>query len=164
MRRLARAAADADRIHLTDPACRAELMEWTDRPAEAGDGIGPYEAVTATERRVPVRDFSYFSGGFSAGLEHDVGALYAVVFTDSDTTSDRLRAGAALSAVLLNATAAELGSEPISDVIEVPAVRARIGDMLEGGGFPQILVRVGHPPAGQPASSPRRPVSDVVNP
>jgi hypothetical protein len=120
--------------------------------------------VTASERRVPVRDFAYFSTGYSPGPEHDVGAVYALLFTDADTAADRLRAGEALSAVLLTATAADLGSAPISDVIEFPDLRARISRLIVGPGQPQILVRVGHPPPGQPARSPRRPAAQMLDP
>ncbi|MFD0591594.1 HAD-IA family hydrolase [Catellatospora coxensis] len=71
-----------------------------------------------------------------------------MVFTYGDDVADWLRAGEALSAVLLAATAARLGSAPISDVIEVRATREQLGRLLRGGGHPQAVVRVGHPPAG----------------
>ncbi|BCJ75811.1 hypothetical protein CS0771_53550 [Catellatospora sp. IY07-71] len=88
--------------------------------------------------------------------------MYALLFTDTDTDTlaDRLRAGEALSAVLLTATAAGLGSAPISDVIEFADLRARAARLISGPGQPQILVRVGHPPPGRPrrarAARPRR--------
>lgn len=158
------AAEQAAARQATDPAYQEELLRWTNRPPEAGDGVPARTAVTASERRVPVRDFTYFSAGLSAGPEHDVGALYALLFTDADTLTDRLRAGEALSAVLLTATAAGLGSAPISDVIEVPELRALISRLVTGPGWPQILVRVGHPPPGQAAQSPRRPAAQVLDP
>ncbi|MEU8006074.1 nitroreductase family protein [Catellatospora sp. NPDC049111] len=157
-------AGEAAARQLTDPAYQEELLRWTNRPAESGDGIPAATAVTASERRVPVRDFTYFSSGLSAGPEHDVGAVYAMLFTDADTSTDRLRAGEALSAVLLTATAAGLGTAPISDVIEFPDLRARTSRLILGPGQPQILVRVGHPPPGHVAPSPRRPAAQMIDP
>ncbi|GAA1636832.1 Acg family FMN-binding oxidoreductase [Catellatospora bangladeshensis] len=161
---LREAATEAASRQATDPIYQEELLRWTNRPADAGDGIPAVTAVNASERRVPVRDFTYFSSGFSAGPEHDVGATYALLFADADTGTDRLRAGEALSAVLLTATAAGLGSAPISDVIEFPDLRARISRLIYGPGHPQILVRVGHPPPGKPAHSPRRPAAQMLDP
>ncbi|GAA1388101.1 Acg family FMN-binding oxidoreductase [Catellatospora chokoriensis] len=157
-------AAEAAERQLADPACQEELLRWTNRPPEAGDGVPAATAVTASARRVPVRDFTYFSAGLPPGPEHDVGATYALLFTDADTIADRLRAGEALSAVLLTATAAGLGSAPISDVIEFGDLRARVAKLLQGPGEPQILVRVGHPPPGRPAASPRRPAGQMIDP
>lgn len=157
-------AAEAAARQQTDPAYQEELLRWTNRPPEAGDGIPAATAVTASGRRVPVRDFTYFSSGLSPGPEHDVGAVYALVFTDADTPTDRLRAGEALSAVLLIATVAGLGTAPISDVIEFPDLRGRTTRFILGPGQPQILVRVGHPPPGQPAQSPRRPAAQMIDP
>ncbi|MEU8075275.1 nitroreductase family protein [Catellatospora citrea] len=157
-------ANEAAARQLTDPAYQEELLRWTNRPVEAGDGIPAVTAVTASARRVPVRDFTYFSAGLSAGPEHDVGAVYALLFTDADTPTDRLRAGEALSAVLLTATAGGLGTAPISDVIEFQDLRARISLLITGPGQPQIVIRVGHPPPGHPAQSPRRPATQMLDP
>ncbi|GAA1411892.1 Acg family FMN-binding oxidoreductase [Catellatospora coxensis] len=157
-------AGEAAARQATDPRYQEELLRWTNRPPDAGDGVPAVTAVTASERRVPVRDFTYFSSGFSAGPEHDVGAVYGLLFTDADTLTDRLRAGEALSAVLLTATAAGLGSAPISDVVEFADLRAQAARLLSGPGQPQILVRVGHPPPGRPAQSPRRPAAQMLDP
>ncbi|BCJ75208.1 NAD(P)H nitroreductase [Catellatospora sp. IY07-71] len=161
---LRQVAGEAAVRQATEPAYQEELLRWTNRPAEAGDGVPAVTAVTASERRVPVRDFTYFSSGYSAGPEHDVGAVYGLLFTDADTLTDRLRAGEALSAVLLTATAAGLGSSPFSDVIEFPDLRAKLLRLISGPGQPQILVRVGHPPPGRPAQSPRRPAAQMLDP
>jgi hypothetical protein len=161
---LREAATEAAGRQQADPVYQEELLRWTSRPPQAGDGVPAQTAVTPAERRVPVRDFTYFSSGYSPGPEHDVGAVYALLFTDADAVADRLRAGEALSAVLLGATAAGLGTAPISDVIEFAEVRGQIARMIQGPGRPQILVRIGHPPSGQPAQSPRRPAAQVLDP
>ncbi|MEU8003655.1 nitroreductase [Catellatospora sp. NPDC049111] len=161
---LGAAAAHAEAVHQADPGYRDELMTWTNRPADSGDGVPATTAVTPTTRAVPVRDFTLFGRGHSAGPERDTGAQFAMIFTDGDDVVDWLRAGEALSAVLLAATVAQLGSAPISDVIEVRATREQLGRLLQGGGHPQSVVRVGHPPAGRSAASPRRAPPEVINP
>lgn len=156
------AAQIAEAAHQADPAYREELAAWTSRPATAGDGVPPETAVKPIARRVPLREFGPPGFGLSAGLEYDVAASYGLIFTDTDERLDCLHAGEALSAVLLTATAAGLGSAPISDVIEVAESRRRMQRLIDGGGYPQIAVRVGYPPAGEPAPSPRRDPDMVI--
>ncbi len=64
--------------------------------------------------------------------------------------------------MLLAATAAGLGSAPISDVVEVPQARRLIGQVLGWGAYPQMAVRVGHSPPGAVATSPRRDPAQVI--
>ena len=73
-----------------------------------------------------------------------------------------MAAGMGLSAVLLTATAAGLGTAPISDVTEVPTTREQMRGMLPADGYPQVAVRVGHPAPGEPPSTPRRVASEVI--
>jgi hypothetical protein len=114
---------------------------------------------------VPVRDFAPFGGpAMEAGSQTDHGALYAVVFTDQDTPADWLRSGEALSAALLTATAEGLGTAPMSDVTELSVTREQLRHLLAGIGVPQLAVRVGHAPPGEPAYTPRRLHHDVIYP
>jgi len=76
---LAISAELAGGAELKDPAYRAELHQWTSRPAFAGDGVSPATAVRPELRRVPVRDFTPdttgpAAAGLTAGAEHDQGA------------------------------------------------------------------------------------------
>lgn len=159
---LREAAREAEAAHQADPQYQAELAAWTSRPSSAGDGIPIETAVEPTVRLVPVRSFAPPGFGASPGFEHDVSASYGLIFTDTDSKLDCLRAGQALSAVLLTATAAGLGTAPISDIIEVPQTRLLITQLIDGDGFPQIAVRVGHPPAGEAPATPRRDPTTVI--
>jgi nitroreductase len=96
-----------------------------------------------------------------AGSDNDWAAVYAIVYTGADSRRAWLTAGMGLSALLLTATAAGLGTAPISDVTEVASTRAQMRDMLPGG-HPQVAVRFGHPVAGEPPSTPRRPANEVI--
>jgi len=163
---LALAAVRADAMQLGDPEYRRELIRWTNRPAWSGDGVPVTTAVERSARAVPVRDFAPFGGPVQpAGPYTDHGALYAHIFTDDDGAEAWLRAGEALSAVLLTATAAGLGTAPISDVTELDVTREQLRRMLAGIGVPQLAVRIGHPPAGGPPPTvPRRAADEVIYP
>lgn len=156
------AAIRAGALQLSDPDYRAELADWTHRPPWSGDGVPIGTAVKAIPRRVPVRDFAAFGGEtMPAGIDNDLGAAYLIVYTSTDTPRAWLAAGMGLSAVLLAATAAGLGTAPISDVTETDASRQDMRAMLPGG-HPQVAIRVGHPSPGEPPSTPRRLPSEVI--
>ncbi|CUQ67869.1 hypothetical protein [Candidatus Nitrospira inopinata] len=68
-----------------------------------------------------------------------------VVFgTDSDNERDWLLAGQALQHILLVACQHGLLASYLNQPIQVAALRPKPQN-LEGGGFPQILLRLGYP-------------------
>ena len=88
-----------------------------------------------------------------------------LVCTSSDDIISRLRAGEALSAVWLHATADNLALVPLSQAIEVDETRQALQkDVLGDLAFPQLLLRVGWLPLGRDdlPATPRRPLSDVL--
>jgi nitroreductase len=156
---LAVATAQAAIVERKDPAYRLALAEWTERPPGSGDGVPAATAVRPAPRRVPVRDFA---PGGPAGLEvgegDDQGAAYAVLYGPDDTVSAWLRAGEALSAVLLTAVVAGLAAAPMSDVLEVDEPRQVVRGLLPAG-VPYLVLRFGVP-VGRDATPPtprRRP-------
>jgi nitroreductase len=160
---LALAAAQAGALQMADAEYRKELIRWTHRPAWSGDGVPTATAVQTAPRAVPVRDFAPFDGNaMPAGPQTDHSALYAVVFTDEDEPMDWLRCGEALSATLLTATASGLGTAPMSDVTELTVTREKLRRLLSNIGVPQLAVRMGQAPAGEPPTAPRRALGDVM--
>jgi hypothetical protein len=85
-------------------------------------------------------------------------AEFLLLTTAENRTDDRLRVGEALSALLLTATNAELATMPIS---LDPG-----GDVPAACGHPQIVVRVGWPPAGgaEATRTRRRDLTSVLLP
>jgi len=147
-----------------DPEYQAELRKWTSRPEIAGDGVPPATAVRPSPRRVPLRDFA---PGGDAGLDpgdgHDQGAAYVVLFGVGDRRPDLLRAGAALSALLLAATADGLASAAMSDVVEASWPRHLLRVVLSGVGEPYAAVRLGYPTTTEPVPpAPRREPGDTI--
>jgi hypothetical protein len=149
---------------LDDPAYRADLHRWTNRPGPAGDGVSPATAVRPALRRVPVRDFfPDATAGLDAGAAHDQGAAYVVLFGSDDEPLDLLRGGEALSALLLLATADGLATAPFSDVLEVQRSRHLVRGLLADLGVPYLVVRLGHRHDHEPVPpAPRRDPGDVV--
>ncbi len=154
-------AADAERA---EPAYRAELAAWTNRPPGSGDGVPPATAVRRAPRRVPIRDFAGAGEpGLTPGPGDDRGAVYAVLHGPDDTPAAWLRAGEALSAVLLTAVVEGIAAAPISDVLEVERPRRLVRGLLPGG-EPYLVLRFGIPATRrEPPQAPRRPAGDVID-
>lgn len=153
---LAAAADRADRTEVTDPAYRAELRSWTHRPTWSGDGVPEDTAVNDYQRRVPLRDFTLGGMPPHTGSFADRMATYAILWGETEEPIGWLRAGEALSAIMLDATVEDLALSPISGVVEVEGSRLALRGILADLGYPYLAVRIGHPPVNRPAASPRR--------
>jgi hypothetical protein len=84
--------------------------------------------------------------------------------TTSDDPLSQLRAGEALSAVLLHATDLGLATCPLSQPLEIPATRRAIRDeILDGTLCPQLVLRIGWACGPPLPATPRRSQLDVVD-
>ncbi|MEU4159265.1 hypothetical protein [Actinoplanes sp. NPDC026670] len=82
-----------------------------------------------------------------------------VLATDGDTPAAWVLAGQALQRVLLTATVLHLATTPISQPIEIPAVRDLLTDPATGR-TAQMIIRLGY---AEPAvATPRRNLADVL--
>jgi nitroreductase len=138
-----------------------ELATWTD--TAAAEGIPSANLVRpAPPSVVAARDF-----GVPRETQHNVTpeeAMLVVLGTASDDRLSRLRAGEAMSAVLLEATRQGLASCPLSQVLEVPGTRDVVADdVLNGSMCPQILLRVGWAPEESLPETPRRDVTEILS-
>jgi hypothetical protein len=101
-----------------------------------------------------------------AGVEPaDEAAEFIALATTTDDRLATLRAGEALSAVLLAATQMGLATTPLSQAMEVETVRREIrNEVLGTAAYPQLLVRVGWPVegAGEVPLTSRRDLSSVL--
>lgn len=154
----------ADDAELGDPAYRAEIERWTNRPQWRGDGVPPETAVAPALRRVPVRDFlPEGATGVPAGEGVDKGAAYVILFGTTDRRIDLLRGGEALSALLLLATAEGLATAPLSEAVEVSWPRHLLRGMLSDIGEPYLVVRLGYAASREPLpSAPRRAPGEAI--
>ncbi len=146
----------------TDPSYRAELAAWT-TPGGVGrrDGV-PRQAFGPrdTDRALPLRDFALGHGAPTATVAFEPDPTLILLFTTGDTPTDWLRAGAALQRVLLTATLRGLAATPLSQLLEVPRLRALLADSVTGQ-VVQTVLRIGYPTT-RAVATPRRPLDEVI--
>lgn len=153
----------AERRLRTRGGYRAELARWTAPRPGRHDGIpanaiGPWDAM----ERLPVRDFGLLLPELMRAAEQfEPYPTIMVLATERDREHQWVAAGQALQRVLLVATGLHLATTPISQPVEIPAVRELLTD-TRAGVWAQMILRLGY---GQPAAAtPRRPISEVLIP
>lgn len=153
----------ADRLLRSRGGYRAELSRWTGPRAGRRDGvpvsaIGPWDALET----MPLRDFGLLQPQLQRVSEHfEPYPTIMVLATDGDGKADWVRAGQALQRVLLTATWLNLATTPISQPVEVPAIRELLSDTRRGR-WAQMVLRVGY---ARPApATPRRLLTEVLRP
>jgi hypothetical protein len=172
--RLAQVLADAAAEQAAVPGYGAELQQWSLRYAGSHDGIS-VGSVAAPPPGLPgpwpLRPFPRYAlrqpPQVPIHAVPDDAAEFVVVATAGDSVGDRLRAGAATSAVLLAATAARMATTPLSQGIEVPSAREAIRrDVLHIPETPQLMIRIGWPAthAAELPFTPRRDLNAVLLP
>ena len=163
--------AAAERLQQRDPAHLAELDRWTspERTAE-GAGVPPsafgVTSAAGHSAEFPLRDFA---GGLETDRPRHVGPVeahpvVAVLETAGDRPADWLRGGQALMRVLLAAAADGYAASYLNQPLELPGLRQQLRDELRLDGWPQLILRLGHPAGVLPPQAPRRPVTDVLLP
>jgi nitroreductase len=144
------------------PEYHNETTAWSG--VESGDeGIPAANLLAATPDPAHARRFAAGHIVEEPSAEPD-GALLAVIGTASDDTLSRLRAGEALSAVLLQATLLGLAACPLSQVLEVADTRRVLrDDVLDGAMAPHLVLRLGFTLAEPPLpATPRRPIAELL--
>ena len=164
---LADLVARADRLLARQGAVDRELERWLREPSDHRDDGVPRDrtrgAAASYRAEFVQRDFSGTESnryGLAAhdrdGIDHP---LLGVLCTNADRPHDWVTAGRALSAVLLEATAAGAQASNHNQPVEVSALRAELRTALCLPGEAQLVLRLG---AGAPvARTPRRPVEDM---
>ncbi|GAB1693676.1 Acg family FMN-binding oxidoreductase [Krasilnikovia sp. M28-CT-15] len=102
------------------------------------------------------------AGILAAGSGDDRGTTYAILHGPGDGPRDWLRAGEALSAVLLTTVVEGLANSPMTDVLEVPEAAGLVRGLLPGGDVPYLVLRIGVAVESDapPPTARRRPGSD----
>ena len=104
----------------------------------------------------PLRDFA---GGIETDRPRHAGPVeehpvVAVLQTAGDRPEDWLRGGQALMRVLLAAAADGYAASYLNQPLELPGLRQQLRDELRLDGWPQLILRLGHP-AGTVPPQPR---------
>ena len=163
--KLAEAAQLTESLHLYDWAYHAELDWWT-APFEVWDGIPQSSLISAAESdRVDLgRSFRVTSNEERRTEIGDDRAKVLMLSTDTDSRTDILSCGEALSTVLLECAAVGLSTCPLTNLTELPASREILAAVTGHSDLPQVLIRVGVAPALDEVAppTPRRPLADVL--
>ena len=159
--------AEAEQSQRSDSRLVDEVVRWTGHAD--GEGIPAASLLRrdgpAGHGTTPSRFPSGTLADHAPESESAEPALL-VVCTSSDDTMSRLRAGEALSAVLLKGAADGLVMVPLSQAVEVDTTRRLLREeLLDDAACPQVLVQVGRPAATslRIPLTPRRPVGDVLS-
>lgn len=162
---VAEASQLAEALRLYSSDYHSELSWWTANFV-ANDGIPSSSLISAAESdRVDVgRSFPVVAQRERRGELANDQSKILILSTEEDSKVSILRCGEALSATLLEATAAGLSTCALTHVTEVPMSRDIIASLIPGDAVPQVLVRVGLAPPLDvaPPPTPRRPIGHVL--
>jgi hypothetical protein len=150
----------ADATQAADPAYRHELAQWVGE-GRTTDGIDLAGTATAAPNDLAPRDFAFAAQGRIEVSRDQHDTLVLVLATLTDEPTAWLHAGQALARLWLEATAAGVALQPLSQAVENPTARVSLRqDLRLGTYWPQLVLRGGYAPE-QPAT-PRRPLDDVL--
>ncbi|MFI8977010.1 Acg family FMN-binding oxidoreductase [Nocardia asteroides] len=161
--RLATASEQSDALRHYDMQYQAEIRWWAGH-SEHSDGVPPSALPSESElARVGVAR-TFPTPGRSARRADSVdNARLAVLASADESPLSWLRTGEALSAVLLECTAAGLSTCALTHITELPASRRTLIGLLGHPGTPQVVLRIGIAPTGElHPPTPRRPLTEVL--
>jgi nitroreductase len=166
---LAVAVSEADRYEQRDAAYLAEMARWTGSGSGQDDGVPPevvphVDPSAPRHTNVPLRDFEVgVPGSQLVDARTDEQPQLAVVFTLANSGLDQLIAGEAMMHLMIQAEMIGIASCPLSQAVDMMAFRARLRTLMSWTEYPQMMLRLGRPPAGDAAElTRRRPVDDVL--
>ena len=147
--------AEADARQFADPAWREELGYWM-RQGVFGNGWLMSRLASLSVR--------YLDLGRGLG-RHDVeradsAACFAGLLLDRVSPTGWLRVGQAFERLALRATHLGIRVQPMSQVLQLPALRDRLARLVDAPQAPQLLFRLGY--AEAEGHTPRRPLADVI--
>ena len=149
------------------PGTSQETAAWSGRSRGAREGVPAANVPAEPAGTMPMRHFAGSEQPQNRlGRDESDGTVFALLATPEDGAVEQVRAGEALSAVLLEATRFGLATDPISQPLEVRATRAELGvAVLDGAAEPQVLLRLGWAPmsATLMPQTGRRPVTDTID-
>jgi nitroreductase len=166
--RLVCAIAEAAELQRADPRYAAELAAWTGRRPGASDGVpaASIPPITGRYGDLPMRAYPRAALDQPPGsTDADDASVPLVLGTAGEDRLSLLRAGEALSAVLLAATRMGLASCPLGQVMEVECTRDVVRTrVLDAATYPHAVLRVGRalPTAGPLPPTPRRALHEVI--
>jgi hypothetical protein len=138
---------DEDRLH------ERHLWVGSDR---SGDGIPENALGPAAVRPAMVRDlFAGFDSPQRDRTIFETDPSIVVLSTRDEDATAWVRAGAALQRVLLVATSYDLAASFLDQLLEHPAPRFQVRELIGGQDWPHMVIRIGYPTQSFPHPSRR---------
>ncbi|WP_460700778.1 Acg family FMN-binding oxidoreductase [Nocardia thraciensis] len=162
--RLAAISERAATARRDDDMYQMELHWWA---GHSGDPEGiPQSALISDAEAARVDVHRPFPSAPHSARRADLidHARLVVLSSSGESVPQWLHTGEALSAVLLECTAAGLATCAVTHLTELPAGRRAIAELLPHQTLPQVLIRIGTAPADEPELPPtsRRPLADIL--
>ncbi|MEU2122738.1 Acg family FMN-binding oxidoreductase [Nocardia niwae] len=162
--RLAAASQQVGALRRHDLLYQTEL-EWWAGHAESPEGVPASALVSDAElARVGVARAFPPAPHTTRRARLDDHAQLVVLATEADSVTRWLRTGEALSAVLLECTAAGLATCALTHITELPTTRGLLNSLVPRPATSQVLLRVGTAPGDTDTipPTPRRPVTEIL--
>jgi nitroreductase len=131
--------AEADRLLMEDPAYRKELGHWIGLGA-LGNSWLMARIGQAVVTHLDIGDREAAKNSTLIDSAPVLGILTAA----SDDSTAQVRTGQAFERVALQATTDGVAVHPMSQTLERPELRTRLGELLDTTGVPQHLFRLGY--------------------
>ncbi|MBF6223076.1 hypothetical protein IU479_33895 [Nocardia abscessus] len=161
--RLAAASEQTGALRRDDLLYQTELQWWAGH-SETPEGVPRSALVSDAEfARVGVGRAFPSAPHSMRRAELEDHARLVVLSTEGDSVTQWLHTGEALSAVLLECTAAGLATCALTHITELPTGRRLLTSLIPSPATPQVLLRIGTAPddADMIPPTPRRPVTDI---
>lgn len=131
--------AEADRLQMDDPEYRKELGHWIGNGALGSSWL----AARIGQTVVTHLDIGNQEAVKNSKLIQSA-PVVAVLTTDSDDPTTQVRTGQAFERVALLAAIEGVAVHPMSQILERPEMRTRLGEVIGTAGVPQHLFRLGY--------------------
>ena len=147
----------ADAMQFADPVWREELGYWM------GQGVFGTSWLMSKVSQLAVTYLDMGEGTAKKDSELLMSApLLAVITSREDDRAAQVRAGQVFERVALMATALGVSVHPMSQILEIPELKAQVADLIPApGGVPQHTFRLGYAEAEE-GHTPRRPLAEVL--
>ena len=158
---LATLGSRAEQTLEADALLAEEQGRWTSEMPLPREGV-PATPGDVRASDVPLRRFASASSEVSSDPPEVERPMLCVLSTQDDSRGSWLTCGWALTDLLLTLESRQLAASPLTQVLELPGLRAQLTGGLGLQGHPQVILRIGVPRRRGFAVTSRRPVSDVV--